>query len=77
MDFHWQDLKKQHQKHGKTVGNDKVVKNWMNGYYLTIHPVDENRSHASLFWENISSVNNIVIESIKQNHKEWIIIDYV
>lgn len=55
----------------KTHIVDRAVKMWYHGYFICLIAIDENRSSAALYWENISSIDEIILESIKENHNNW------
>lgn len=41
----------------------------------TIDGKDYTRSHAPIFWENISCINDSILESIAENRTEYILIE--
>lgn len=53
----------------------EVVKMWYHGYFITLLADNKNRSTTTLYWENISSIDEVILESVKENHKNWEIID--
>lgn len=53
----------------KTYNIEKVCKHWYGGYYLTLL-IENNQSHALRSWENISTDNEIILESINDNRKK-------
>lgn len=59
-----------------------VYKHWYGGYYLTLlyytwsdgYSELGYRSHGTMFWENINSINDIVLKSIEENRKNHILL---
>jgi len=53
---------------------DYACKQWYWGYYITLFLVDDAGSHAVRYWENISCINETVLESIEENQKNFLTI---
>lgn len=53
----------------KTYNIEKVCKHWWGGYYIALL-IENNGSHALRWWENISTDEESVLESINDNRKK-------
>jgi hypothetical protein len=56
-----------------TYNIKKVVKQWWGGYYIALL-VEHNQSHALRYWENISTDNETILESIRENREKCMIL---
>lgn len=69
-------IKSYHELLGKKIINtitkkeyliDCVFKSWYYGCFWQLSARDENDSHATIYWENINSISDTILSSIKQN----------
>lgn len=50
---------------------DSICIHWYDGYYYHATLCDENGSHATAMFENINSLNPIIVESVSEFNKSF------
>ena len=56
-----------------TYNIEKVCKQWWGGYYIALL-IEQNGSHALRYWENISTEDETILESIRENREKCMIL---
>ena len=69
-------MRLQDTKSGSTYVVDSVLNCWHDGFYIQMAIREEGtKSHALIFWENINSENESIIEGVKEVQERYQVID--
>ena len=69
-------MRLQDTESGSTYVVDSVLNCWHDGFYIQMAIREEGtKSHALIFWENINSENESIIEGVKEAQEKYQVID--
>lgn len=54
---------------------DRVHKMWYEGWFIVIMAVDSNRSHRTVYWQNIDCRDETVLQGIDESREDFLFID--
>ena len=59
---------------GNIYNIEKVRKQWYGGWYILLL-IECNKSHTTVFWENINCIHDTICDSIERNKTKYLLLE--